>query len=75
MSGVNGRLGPSVVLHDGKLVEEMQGQEAGCSGLSPLERHLTITRSRLHLGCATLSADAVEFVIRAWWKTHPEESL
>jgi len=74
MSTGSGRWsGPSIVLCGDRLVEEEQDQ-ALIGDASGLERRLVVTRSRLYLGCTSLSAGAVEFVIRAWRAEHPERA-
>ena len=72
MSGIGGQSGPSIVLHDGQIVEQSIGASLGERVYLP--RRLVVTRSRLYLGCTTLSAEAVEFVIRTWRQEHPAES-
>ena len=63
-TGSTGRLGPSIILRNGQLIEEesREPQQQGMGSGSNLRR-VTVTRSRLYLGCTTMSADAVEFVI------------
>ena len=72
MMGVLGRgLGPRISLGpEGMLVE--QYKENGDARVGPAS--VTVTEDKLYVGCTTISAAAVEALIKKWRERHPEET-